>query len=92
MTIQDQPPPTRNIHPSVWGLVRYDMEERERVGVERYGTVLQGFNGRDALTDAYQEALDMAVYLRQLIFERDLTEQSRNLTVSCECGGGCCNP
>lgn len=29
------------------------------------------FNGRDALLDAYQEALDLVVYLRQVIYERD---------------------
>lgn len=47
-----------------------DMRERHVVGVERYGTPLQAFNGRKALVDAYQECLDLAVYLRQEIEER----------------------
>ena len=47
------------------------MEERRQVGIERYGTPLQPNNGRDALVDAYQEALDLACYLRQSIAERD---------------------
>jgi hypothetical protein len=34
---------------------------------------LQAFNGRDALRDAYEEALDLACYLRQAIAERDAT-------------------
>jgi hypothetical protein len=41
------------------------------LGVRKYGTPLQAHNGRDGLMDAYQEALDLAVYLRQLIAERD---------------------
>jgi hypothetical protein len=28
-------------------------------------------NGRDALLDAYEEALDLACYLKQAILERD---------------------
>lgn len=68
--IQDQPPPKSNQHPDVWQVVIADMMERHDTGLERYGTTLQPFNGRDALVDAYQEALDLAVYLRQAILER----------------------
>jgi hypothetical protein len=50
--------------PLLVALVR-DMETRDQVGRQRYGTPLQPFNGRDALRDAYEEALDCAVYLRQ---------------------------
>ncbi len=69
--IQDQPPPKPNCLPAVWDLVVSDMLERDQVGQQRYGTPLQPHNGRDALMDAYQEALDLAVYMRQAIFERD---------------------
>jgi hypothetical protein len=48
-----------------------DMKTRRELGGERYGTALQPFNGRDALVDAYEEALDLAVYLKQAILERD---------------------
>lgn len=64
-----QPPPVPNDRPAVWDLVIADMHERDRVGRERYGTPLQAHNGRDALVDAYQEAMDLAVYLRQRIEE-----------------------
>jgi hypothetical protein len=70
-SIEDQPPPIPNDHTSVWDLVIADMAERDRIGVLRYGTPLQPHNGRDALVDAYQECLDLAVYLRQAIAERD---------------------
>jgi len=69
--IADQPPPVPNERPAVWDLVIADMRERDVVGRARYGTPLQPHNGRDALVDAYQEALDLAVYLRQAVYERD---------------------
>lgn len=67
----DQPAPIPNECPFVWDLVVADMRHRDAIGRERYGVPLQPFNGRDALFDAYCECLDMAVYLRQAIFERD---------------------
>lgn len=66
-----EPEPIPNDLPAVWALVVQDMVARDRVGRDRYGTPLQPHNGRDALKDAYQEALDLAVYLRQAIYERD---------------------
>ena len=68
-----QPAPTSNANDAIWDLVMQDMKDRDQVGRERYGTPLQGFNGRDALVDAYQEALDLVVYLRQAIWERDFS-------------------
>ena len=67
----DQPSPTPNATRPIWELVVEDMQARDQLGRERYGTPLQAHNGRDAFVDAYQEALDLAVYLRQAIAERD---------------------
>jgi hypothetical protein len=69
-TSLDQPPPIPNAEVPVWDLVIADMQERDRVGRARYGTPLQAHNGRDAISDAYAEALDLTVYLRQAIVER----------------------
>lgn len=55
----------------MWDLVVEDMKTRDHEGLEKYGVRLQAHNGRDVLLDAYQEALDLAVYLRQAIYERD---------------------
>lgn len=55
---------------AVWGLVIADMHDRDLDGVREYGVPLLTHNGRDALQDAYEEALDLAAYLRQLIEER----------------------
>lgn len=60
-----------NDNPAIWDLVAIDMKGRDSIGLKKYNTRLQGFNGRDALKDAYQEALDLAVYLRQALYERD---------------------
>jgi hypothetical protein len=67
----EQPAPAPNDSVPVWDLVIADMRERDRVGRERYGVPLQAGNGRDALRDAYEESLDLAVYLRQALAERD---------------------
>lgn len=57
---------------SIQEQVRLDLVQREVLGKERYGTSLYPFNGREALIDAYQEALDLACYLRQAITEQGL--------------------
>ena len=67
----DQPAPLPNGQPAVWPLVMVDMASRDNLGRKRYGTPLQPHNGRDTLRDAYEEALDLAVYLRTAIYERD---------------------
>ena len=67
----EQPAPVANDHPAVWPLVIMDMAARDHVGRARYGVPLQPHNGRDALRDAYEEALDLCAYLRQAIMERD---------------------
>lgn len=67
--IDEQSPPAPSTG-DVWTLVLCDMEERRVHGIEKYGTPVQTYNGRDPLVDAYQEALDLCVYLRQAIEER----------------------
>ena len=42
-----------------------DMRARDAFGREKYGLPLQVLNGRNATRDAYEEALDLAVYARQ---------------------------
>jgi hypothetical protein len=66
----EQPAPIPNDQPAIADLVIADMRQRKQIGIERYGTPLQAHNGRDALWDAYEEVLDLTVYLRQVIEER----------------------
>lgn len=68
--VQEQLPPKPNNREHIWDLVIQDMAQRDADGAKKYGTHLQAFNGRNPLVDAYQEALDLVVYLRQAIEER----------------------
>lgn len=55
-----------HIDDDAYGRVIADIEARKEIGLQRYGTLLQAHNGRDALLDAYQEVLDLCQYLRQV--------------------------
>ena len=65
-----RPAPTKG-KLTVIDYVLADMAQRAAAGVIKYGTPLQTHNGRDALWDAYQEAMDLCMYLRQAILERE---------------------
>lgn len=67
-----EPAPVKNHHRPVQDLVVEDIAKRKQMGLAKYGTLLQPFNGRDALKDAYEESLDQTIYLRQLLEERAL--------------------
>lgn len=76
----EQPMPTPNDGPSIQALVRADLEERERIGRERYGSSLKAFNDRDADLDLYQELLDAVCYQRQKMEEvKELKRQVAEL-------------
>lgn len=65
-----QPAPTEG-QSVVLHTVMADLQERAEVGREKYGTYLMTNNGRNPLWDAYQEALDLAMYLRQKLLEEE---------------------
>lgn len=62
--------PSQPSQGDMWLEVIKDMEARRLHGIKKYGVPVQPHNGRDPLVDAYQEALDLCVYLRQAIEER----------------------
>lgn len=74
----EQPKPKTNHHPASWGLVQDDLQargehevlgdiaERHLMGMAKYGTPLQPFNGRDSLQDAREESMDLVVYLKNV--------------------------
>jgi hypothetical protein len=72
MSLNDpQPTPIKSDRQPIWDLVIDDMQDRDEKGTWKYGIRLRSGDGRDSLIDAYQESLDLAVYLRKAIFERD---------------------
>lgn len=58
--------------PFIQDLVIQDIEARKQHGITKYGTALQAGNGRSMLKDAYDEVLDLAIYLRGMIEEERL--------------------
>ena len=48
-----------------------ELKKRQAKGIETYGKSLETFNGRDALYDAQEEAIDLSQYLFQARLERD---------------------
>jgi len=61
----NQPPPKQTKAKTILPYVLCDLKSRAKNGI-----MLQTDNGREALWDAYQEALDLAMYLRQAILEK----------------------
>lgn len=73
-----QPKPVASSEPDVLGLVVKDLADRAAIGLVKYGRPLRPNNGRDALLDAYHEALDLAMYLRQALEEREPVAPARS--------------
>jgi hypothetical protein len=65
----DQPLPTPG-RESVQDRLIAEIQARRDLGTARYGTPLMTHNGRDALQDAWEEAIDLAAYLTQMRMER----------------------
>ena len=65
-----QPAPIKGKQ-KVADFVLADIQERVDVGFKKYGTYLETNNGRNPLWDAYQEAIDLVMYLRQAILEEE---------------------
>ena len=52
-----------------------DLQKRAALGRKKYGERLKPNNGRDALQDSYEEALDLANYLKQKLVEEEMTKK-----------------
>lgn len=69
---RDQPLPTPGRIPVQAALMAAiaAIAERRTHGIRKYGRPLETHNGRDALTDAWEESLDLTTYLTQMRLER----------------------
>ena len=63
-----EPMPTRGSELVLPHIVN-DLMLRDQLGKEKYKTSLETHNGRSSLWDAYQEVLDLAMYLRKHLLE-----------------------
>lgn len=67
--LRDQPLPQPGGLPVQDALI-LAIRERREYGIRKYGRPLETNNGRDALADAWEEALDLLTYLTQVRLER----------------------
>lgn len=74
--VKQMTPPVPNEEQHVANQVMHDLHKRKVFGIKKYGTPLQPNNGRDALQDAYEEALDLCCYLKQKLMESSSTPPS----------------
>ena len=51
--------------------VQADLAARSEIGMAKYGCTLERLTRRDALEHAYQEALDLANYLKRALMALD---------------------
>lgn len=70
-----QAPPKPGATPVTEQVIQ-DLRTRTERGISKYGRPLETFNGRSALQDAYEEALDLAQYLKQLLMEETRLNQA----------------
>jgi hypothetical protein len=69
MILPSQPPPKPGQDVVLFHVLQ-DIMGRAEKGLLTYGTLLETDNGRDALEDALDEAIDLVFYLKQAIMER----------------------
>jgi hypothetical protein len=55
---------------SLFELVKRDLDDRNELGKLQYGKELVSDDKRDFLIEAYQEALDMVIYLKGALLQR----------------------
>jgi hypothetical protein len=76
LSVIEQPQP-HGVGSVTYKLLINDILERAELGKQRYGEYLTSFNNRDSMIDAYQEILDLVIYIRTFLSEwqeiKDLT-------------------
>jgi hypothetical protein len=72
----DQPLPEKNDREYIQDLVIADIEERKKLGIKRYGSLIQAYNGRDVFRDLYEEQLDALMYTKQLYEEQKVADSA----------------
>ena len=51
--------------------VKRDLDARNQLGYQSYGGPMEAHDGRDSIREAYEEALDLVMYLKKFLVERD---------------------
>jgi hypothetical protein len=56
----------------VFSQLKGDLDKRNVLGIKLYGKPLYAEDGRDWLVEAYEEALDLVVYLKAQLMKRGM--------------------
>ena len=56
-----------------------DLLNRAKAGKSKHGSILRSHDGSDGLLNAYIQALDMVIYLRKEIMERESKEKNNKV-------------
>lgn len=70
----------KRLKPPFVGEVLADIQARAEYGLQKYGVPLRPFDTSDPIKEAYQEALDGAVYLTQALMELSVTPMGTERT------------
>lgn len=73
-----QPRPTRSEYEAVGKRLIREIRERMAIGLKKYDTHLQPFNGRNARKDSREEVLDEHIYNTQIHMEQEIREACTN--------------
>lgn len=75
--MKKQPRPNRNNNKPIADLVVNDIKARKKQGIATYGIPLQANNGRCGLQDLYEELLDAACYIKQVLEEKRIYAKAK---------------
>lgn len=73
-----QPRPTKNEYEAVGLRLIREIKKRMAIGLKKYDTHLQPFNGRNARKDSREEKLDDHMYETQIDMEHEIREACTN--------------
>lgn len=73
---EDQKLPVASDSPPMHDVAAFLLDARKALGIKRYGQPLQAHNGRNAVQDVLEEALDCAAYSAQAMWEQDHPEKT----------------
>jgi hypothetical protein len=67
---------------NLFEIVKTDLDARNELGMRVYKKPMQPHDGRNSLQDAYEEALDLVMYLKKALVEQERQMRAVDLSAS----------
>lgn len=83
---EEEPMPVDHGRESMHDKLIAEVGKRRDVGMARYNSTLQAFNGRNALRDVLDELVDASVYVMQLMAEDEIRRERMQQALRAELG------